>query len=83
MLRPSHRARSPARSPVPSQITFYQLDGKTVDERAGVRRRTPRRIRQSLIDEKFNQFLQRRVDDSAIEVDTAAVDAINPEDVQQ
>lgn len=64
------------------QITFYQLDGKTVDERAALADYS-RRIRQSLIDEKFTQFLQRRVDDSAIEVDTAAVDAINPEDVQQ
>ncbi|MGN9842667.1 hypothetical protein ACTMTI_31530 [Nonomuraea sp. H19] len=71
-------------APVPGtgQITYYELDGKTVDEDAAFAEYS-RRIRQSLIEEKFNQFLQRRVDHSDIKVDTAAVEAINPEDVQQ
>jgi hypothetical protein len=68
--------------PGTGQITYYQLDGKTVDERAAFADYS-RRIRQSLIEERFDQYLQRRVDDSEIEVDTAAVDAINAEDVQQ
>ncbi|WP_188196550.1 hypothetical protein [Nonomuraea sp. SYSU D8015] len=77
---------SPGRisAPVPGtgQITFYELNGKTVDEDAAFAEYS-RRIRQSLIEEKFNQFLQRRVAGSDIEVDTAAVDAINAEDVHQ
>ncbi|MBF8187329.1 hypothetical protein ITP53_16630 [Nonomuraea sp. K274] len=70
--------------PVPGtgQITYYELDSRTVDEDAAFADYS-RRIRQSLVEEKFNQFLQRRVDDSDIEVDTAAVEAINTEDVQQ
>ncbi len=64
------------------QITYYELDGKTVDEAAAFAEYS-RRIRQSLIGKKFDEFLQRRVKDSAIEVDTAAVNAINPEDVQK
>lgn len=70
-------------APVPSagQVTYYQLDGKTVDENAAFAGYS-RRIQQSLIDKKFAQYLQRRVDNSDIEVDTAAVDAINAEDVQ-
>ncbi|MFI7132214.1 hypothetical protein ACIBQ1_41510 [Nonomuraea sp. NPDC050153] len=70
--------------PVPGtgQITYYQLNGKTVDEDAAFAEYS-RRIRQSLIEEKFTQFLQRRVDSSVFKVDTAAVDAINAEDVQQ
>jgi hypothetical protein len=63
------------------QVTYYQLDGKTVDENAAFAAYS-RRIQQSLIDKKFAQYLQRRVDNSDIEVDTAAVDAINAEDVQ-
>jgi hypothetical protein len=63
------------------QITYYQLDGRTVDEQAAFAEYS-HRIRQSLVDEKFAQYLQRRVDDSDIEVDTAAVDAINAEEVQ-
>jgi hypothetical protein len=71
-------------TPVPGtgQITYYQLDGKTVDER-GAFAAYSGRIRQSLIEERFDQYLQRRVDDSDIKVDAAAVDAINAEDVQQ
>ncbi|MEU4231599.1 hypothetical protein AB0F17_45510 [Nonomuraea sp. NPDC026600] len=65
-------------APVPGtgQITYYELNGRTVDENAAFAEYS-RRIRQSLIEEKFHQFLQRRVDDSDIEVDTAAVDAIS------
>jgi len=62
-------------------ITYYQLDGKTVDE-AEAFADYSQRIRISLVDEKFSQLLQRRVDDSAIEVDTAALDAITEEDVR-
>ncbi|WP_305916113.1 hypothetical protein [Nonomuraea turcica] len=71
-------------APVPGtgQITYYELNGKTVDEDAAFAEYS-RRIRQSLIEEKFAQFLQRRVDNSDIKVDTAAVDAINAEDVHQ
>ncbi|MEV4364775.1 hypothetical protein [Nonomuraea sp. NPDC049625] len=70
--------------PVPGtgQITYYQLNGKTVDEDAAFAEYS-RRIRQSLIEEKFDRFLQRRVASSVFKVDTAAVDAINAEDVQQ
>ncbi|GAB2965781.1 hypothetical protein GCM10023080_029290 [Streptomyces pseudoechinosporeus] len=64
------------------QITYYELDSKKVDEdKAFADYR--RRIRQSLVEEKFDQFLQRRVDTSDIDVDTSAVDAINAEDVQK
>jgi hypothetical protein len=71
-------------TPVPGtgQITYYQLDGKTVDERAAFAVYSAR-IRQSLVEERFDQYLQRRVDDSDIKVDAAAVDAIDAEDVQQ
>lgn len=71
-------------APVPGtgQVTYYQLDGKTVDDKAAFTDYS-RRIQQSLIDKKFAQYLQRRVDSSDIEVDTAAVDAINAEDVQK
>ncbi|MFI7610150.1 hypothetical protein ACIBP6_02795 [Nonomuraea terrae] len=69
--------------PVPSagQITFYELTGRTVDEKAAFADYS-RRIRQSLVEEKFHQFLRRRVDGSDITVDTAAVESVNPEDVQ-
>lgn len=66
----------------PGRITYYELDGKTVDEGAALAEYS-RRIRQSLVQEKFDQFLQRRVDSSDIEVDTAAVDAINAKDVPE
>ncbi|SEG96608.1 hypothetical protein SAMN05444920_11017 [Nonomuraea solani] len=71
-------------APVPGtgQITYYELTGKTVDEEAAFTTYSPR-IRQSLIEEKFAQLLQRRVAGSGFEVDQAAVDAINAEDVQQ
>jgi hypothetical protein len=64
------------------QITYYQLDAKNVDEDKAFADYSPR-IRQSLVDEKFTQFLQRRVKSGDIDVDTSAMDAINAEDVQQ
>ncbi|CAM5583475.1 peptidyl-prolyl cis-trans isomerase [Streptomyces aurantiogriseus] len=64
------------------QITYYELDSKKVDEDKAFADYS-QRIRQSLVDEKFTQFLQRRVDAGDIDVDTAAVDAINAKDVQQ
>lgn len=63
------------------QITYYQLKSKSVDEdKAFADYR--RRIRESLVEEKFDQLVQRRVGDSDIDVDTSAVDAITAEDVQ-
>jgi hypothetical protein len=64
------------------QVTYYELDDVAVDEDAALAAYSDR-IRQSLVEEKFRQYLQRRVGNSAIEVDAAAVDAINAEDVQQ
>lgn len=64
------------------QITYYELDGRKVDEaKAFADYRL--RIRQSLVEEKFDQLIQRRVDHSDIDVDASAVDAIKAEDVQQ
>ncbi|HEX6358124.1 hypothetical protein [Actinophytocola sp.] len=70
-------------APVPGagQVTYYQLDTKTVDEDAAFANYA-KRIRQTLVDKKFTEYLQRRIDRSDIEVDTAAVDAINAEDVK-
>ncbi|WP_162931171.1 peptidyl-prolyl cis-trans isomerase [Streptomyces sporangiiformans] len=64
------------------QITYYELDGKNVDEDKAFADYS-QRIRQSLVEEKFNQYLQRRVDTSDIDINASAVDAINAEDVQQ
>jgi hypothetical protein len=64
------------------QVTYYELDGMAVDEDAALAEYAGR-IRQSLVEEKLHQFLQHRVGTSDIEVDAAAVDAINAEDVQQ
>ena len=64
------------------QITYYELDDRKVDEaKAFADYRL--RIRQSLVEEKFDQLIQRRVDHSDIDVDASAVDAIKAEDVQQ
>ena len=63
------------------QVTYYQLDGRSVDEAAALAAYTGR-IRQALIKQKFDEYLQRRFDGSAIKVDTTAVNAITPEDVQ-
>ncbi|TDC90917.1 hypothetical protein E1292_43200 [Nonomuraea deserti] len=62
------------------QVTYYELTSRSVDEDAAFAEYA-RRIRQSLIEKKFGAYLQRRVDDRGITVDTAAVDAINAEDV--
>ncbi len=71
-------------APVPGagHITYYELDDKTVDEDAAFAEYA-RRIRQSLVEEKFDQFIRDRVDAGEAEIDAAAVDAINAEDVQQ
>ncbi|GLY06848.1 MULTISPECIES: hypothetical protein [Actinoplanes] len=61
------------------QLTFYELTGRQVDEQAALTAYASR-IRQSLVEEKFERFLQRRVDGGDLRVDTAAVDAINAED---
>ncbi|MDN0194576.1 hypothetical protein [Streptomyces sp. S.PNR 29] len=64
------------------QITYYQLGSKKVDEdKAFAEYRG--RIRQSLVEEKFTTFLQRRVDKGDFDVDASAVDAIKAKDVQQ
>jgi hypothetical protein len=62
------------------QVTYLQLDSKTVDENTAFADYS-QRIRKSLVDKKFAQYLQRRIDRSDITVDTGAVDAINAEDV--
>jgi hypothetical protein len=64
------------------QITYYELDDKTLDTDAAFAEYS-RRIRQSLVEEKFDRFLQHRVDNGHIEVDTTAMDAINSEDVKE
>ncbi|XVU28018.1 peptidylprolyl isomerase [Actinoplanes sp. CA-054009] len=63
------------------QVTYYQLDSETVDQDAAFTAYSSR-IRQSLIGEKFTQYLQRRVDGTDMDVDHSAVDAVNPEEVQ-
>ncbi|GEC03864.1 hypothetical protein SSP24_15190 [Streptomyces spinoverrucosus] len=64
------------------QITYYELDSKDIDEDKAFTDYA-QRIRQSLVEEKFDQYLQRRVDKSDIDIDIAALDAITAEDVQQ
>jgi hypothetical protein len=65
-----------------AQITYYELDSKKVDaDKAFADYR--RRIQQSLVEKKFDTFLQRQVKSSDIDVDTSALDAITAEDVQQ
>ena len=66
----------------PGQITYYELDGKAVDEDAAFAAYAGR-IRQSLVEKKFGEFLQRRVDNGDIDIDTAAMGSINAEDVWQ
>jgi hypothetical protein len=65
-----------------SQVTYYELDAKAVDEDAALAEYAYR-IRQSLVEEKFQRYLERRVDNSTAEIDAPAVDALNPEDVRQ
>lgn len=64
------------------QITYYQLNSRNVDEDKAFDAYA-QRIRLSLVEAKFERFVQRRVDSSDIRIDTAAVDTINAEDVQQ
>ncbi|WP_172639368.1 peptidyl-prolyl cis-trans isomerase [Streptomyces tailanensis] len=64
------------------QITYYELDSKSVDEDKAFAEYS-QRIRQSLVEEKFDQYLQRRIDKSDIDIGTSALDAITAEDVQQ
>ncbi|WP_377273074.1 hypothetical protein [Peterkaempfera sp. SMS 1(5)a] len=64
------------------QITYYELDDKKVDEDKAFADYS-QRIRQSLVEKKFTEYLQRRVDKADTHVDTGAVDAINAKDVQQ
>ncbi|MEQ4209359.1 hypothetical protein [Actinopolymorpha sp. B9G3] len=64
------------------QVTYYELDGRSVDESAALADYS-RRIRQVLIEERFKQFLERRIATSDIEVDAEALDAINAKDVQE
>jgi hypothetical protein len=70
-------------APVPGtgQVTYYQLDGRRVDE-AKAFAAYAGRIRQSLAERKFGQYLQRRVDASPLRADTAAVTSITREDLQ-
>ncbi|MEW2402496.1 hypothetical protein [Streptomyces sp. NPDC046862] len=66
----------------PGQITYYELASKKVDEdKAFAAYR--QRIRQSLVEEKFTTFLQRRVRNSDMKVDTSALDAIKAKEVQR
>jgi hypothetical protein len=62
------------------QVTYYQLDDRRVDE-AKAFTAYASRIRQSLAEEKFGRYLQRRVDASPLTADTAAVTSITPEDL--
>ncbi len=64
------------------QITYYELDGKSVDEGAAFAEYS-RRIGQSLVEERFHQYLQQKIAHSDVEVDTDAVAAINAKDVQE
>jgi len=66
--------------PGPDQITYYELDRRTVDANAAFAQYAPR-IRQSLMGEKFDRYVDDRLAGSDIEVDTEALADINPEDV--
>ncbi|WP_157239372.1 peptidylprolyl isomerase [Catenuloplanes japonicus] len=63
------------------QVTYYELDGRTVDEQAAYADYS-RRIRQSLVEQRLGRLLQHRADSGEFVVDDAALAAINPEDVQ-
>lgn len=64
------------------QVTFYQLDRESTDADKAFTAYSSR-IRQSLVDKKFDTYLQRRADDASLHVDASAVAAINAKDVQQ
>lgn len=62
------------------QITYYQLDSKkTDDDKAFSDYRS--RIRQSLVEKKYDRYLQRRASDASMHVDHSAMAAINAKDV--
>ncbi|MFI8186155.1 peptidylprolyl isomerase [Actinacidiphila glaucinigra] len=64
------------------QITYYQLDSKkTNDDKAFSDYRS--RIRQSLVEKKYDGYLQRRANDASMRVDHSAMAAINAKDVHQ
>ncbi|GAB3276254.1 hypothetical protein [Kineosporia babensis] len=63
------------------EITYYQLDGKTVDEETAFEAYASR-IRQVLSAEKLDALLEQRMGASDFTVDASAVDAIDAEDVQ-
>ncbi|MBM7791097.1 peptidyl-prolyl cis-trans isomerase [Tenggerimyces flavus] len=55
------------------EITYYELDGETVDENAAFTKYA-KRIRQSLVEKKLDQYVQRRIAASDIQIDTDAKD---------
>ncbi|WP_392673278.1 peptidyl-prolyl cis-trans isomerase [Streptomyces sp. LN785] len=64
------------------EITYYQLDTRKTDEDKAFTEYS-QRIRQSLVEKKYDTYLQRRVDEASMHVDTEAVAAITAKDVQQ
>jgi hypothetical protein len=63
------------------QITYYELDRQTVDKDKAFTEYAPR-IEQQLAAQKLDRYLQDRLRSADIEVDTKAVSAIKPEDVE-
>ncbi|MEU1618766.1 peptidyl-prolyl cis-trans isomerase [Streptomyces sp. NPDC005722] len=64
------------------QITYYQLDSKKTDGDKAFSDYASR-IRQSLVETKYDRYLQRRADDASLRVDHSAMAAINAKDVHQ
>ena len=64
------------------ELTYYRLDSKTVDADAAFAKYA-QRIRQSLVDEKFDHLLRSRIATSDRQVDSEAIAAINAKDVQE
>ncbi|MFF7216486.1 peptidyl-prolyl cis-trans isomerase [Streptomyces sp. NPDC008238] len=64
------------------QITYYQLDSKKTDGEKAFGDYASR-IRQSLVETKYDRYLQRRADDASLRVDHSAMAAINAKDVHQ
>ncbi len=64
------------------QITYYELDRRKTDGDKAFTEYA-QRIRQSLVAEEFDAYLQRRADDTSMDVDASAMAAINAKDVQQ
>ncbi|MBT0768628.1 hypothetical protein KIH74_06800 [Kineosporia sp. J2-2] len=65
-----------------STLTYYRLDHRNIDEEKAFAAYAPR-IRQSLTGSKLRRLLDRREGASDFTVDSAAVDAIDAEDVQR